>query len=36
MQTERGGTSQSGAGTDRGEGESEESPEWRRHPGPDH
>ncbi len=36
MQTKRGRTSQSGTGTDRGEGESEESLERRRHPGPDH
>ncbi len=36
MQTKRGRTSQSGTGADGGEGESEESLEWRRHPGSDH
>lgn len=36
MQTERGRAGKSGAGADRGEGKSEESPEWRRHSGPDH
>ena len=36
MQAKGGGKGEPGAGADEGEGESEEGPEWRRHPWPNY